>query len=321
MKFSPQIYKAINTAARLHDGQERKGDGLPYIIHPVSVALMLMEHTNDEDVMIAGILHDTIEDTDYTKEQMEEEFGSRVTEFVLEVTELPKAQSWQERKDAYLEHLSSASHEARLICAADKLHNLQSMLAAVEKFGQDVHKHFNAPMDKKLWFYEECLKILQNDKEIPIQILKDINSLLETLEGPKQHTKETDIKDIYLGAVEKDGGWNVKVYIVNTSHESKELQLLQGSFNGNADAVMDLGHSPYKAITIPAKSYVEIDHMDDPGELDFTTYYNIRIGDVEYIEQINGWSFMKDKLVEIPILNQKGHFSGFGRVGKSSDSA
>ena len=316
MKFSPQIYKAINTAARLHDGQERKGDDLPYIVHPVSVALILMEHTNDEEVLMAGILHDTIEDTGYTKEQMEEEFGARVTQLVLDVTELPKPLSWQERKDAYLEHLEGAGHEARLICAADKLHNLQSMLAAVEKLGDEAYKHFNAPMDKKLWFYEECLKILQNDKEMPMQILKGIKSLLERLKDPKQHTKETDLKGIYLGAVEKDGGWNVKVYIINTSDESKELELLQGSFNGNADELMDLGHSPYKGVTIPAKSYVEIDHMDDPGELDFTTYYNIKIGDVEYIEQINGWSFRKDKLVEIPILNQRGYFSGFGRVGK-----
>ncbi len=154
MKFSPQIYKTINTAARLHDGQERKGDGLPYIIHPVSVALMLMEHTNDEDVLIAAILHDTVEDTGYTKEQMEEEFGPRVAGFVMEVTELPKTLSWQERKDAYLKHLAGASREAKLICAADKLHNLGSMLAAVEKFGDEAYTHFNAPFDKKLWFYE-----------------------------------------------------------------------------------------------------------------------------------------------------------------------
>lgn len=186
MKFSPQIYKAINTAARLHDGQERKGDGLPYIIHPVSVALMLMEHTSDEDVLIGGILHDTIEDTGYTKEQMEEEFGSRVTGFVLEVTELPKDLSWQERKDAYLQHLEGSSHEAKLICAADKLHNLQSMLAAVEKFGPEVHKHFNAPMDKKLWFYEECLKVLEKDAEMPDVFLEGIKDLLRSLaEAPK----------------------------------------------------------------------------------------------------------------------------------------
>ena len=78
MKFTPIITKAINTAATLHDGQERKGDGLPYIVHPFSVALILMEYSQDEDVIVAGLLHDTIEDTGYTREQMEEDFGERV---------------------------------------------------------------------------------------------------------------------------------------------------------------------------------------------------------------------------------------------------
>lgn len=188
MKFSPKIYKAINTAAHLHDVQKRKGDGLPYIIHPFAVTLILMEYTEDEDVLIAGILHDTIEDTAYTKEQMQQDFGQRVTQFVLEVTEPPKPLAWQQRKDGYLQHLAGASYESKLICAADKLHNLQSMLAVVQKFGQNAYKSFNAPIDKKLWFYEECLKILKNDEKIPKEITKAIENSLEaikTFDAPK----------------------------------------------------------------------------------------------------------------------------------------
>lgn len=233
MKFSPQIYKAINTAARLHDGQVRKGDGLPYIVHPVSVALILMEHTNDEEVLIAGILHDTIEDTGYTKEQMEEEFGTRVTQLVLDVTELPKPLSWQERKDAYLEHLEGASHEAKLICAADKLHNLQSMLAAVEKFGDEAYEHFNAPMDKKLWFYEECVKILKNDKEIPVQMIDSLEAVLEklrrkeTIEAMMKHPAEIiDSKDYINDAT-------IKCPICGWSDKAK---------NGNKEYFDDLFH-------------------------------------------------------------------------------
>ncbi len=128
--------------------------------------------------------------------------------------------------------------------------------------------------------------------------------------------EKTDIEDIYLGAVEKDKGWDVKVYIINTSDVSKELQLLQGSFQGDTDSLLDLGKSPYKQITIPAKGFLQIDHMDDAGQLDFTTYYNIKIGDTEYIEQINGWSFSKEKMADIPILNETGYFSGFSQVGK-----
>ncbi len=128
---------------------------------------------------------------------------------------------------------------------------------------------------------------------------------------------DTDIKDIYLGAIEKNGGWDVRVYIINTSNENKTVQLLQGSFQGGEEGVLDLGHSRYKEIEVPQKGYVEIDHMDDAGQLDFTTYYNIRVGDNEYLAEINGWSFPKDKLDDVPILNAKGYFSGFGKVGRS----
>lgn len=182
MKFTPKIYKAINIAAHLHDGQTRKGDGLPYVVHPVCVALMLMDYTKDEDVIVAGILHDTIEDTGYTREQMEQEFGSRVTGFVLDVTEKDKDLPWQQRKDDYLKHLLTAGHESKLICAADKLHNLQSMLEAFRKFGEKAYERFNAPMDKKLWFYEECLKIFKCDEKMPAQIIEDLESILRELE-------------------------------------------------------------------------------------------------------------------------------------------
>ncbi len=127
---------------------------------------------------------------------------------------------------------------------------------------------------------------------------------------------KTDLKDIYLGAVEKDGGWDVKVYLINTGDKERTVQLLQGSFDGTGDALINLGHSSYKKIIIPAKGSVQIDHMDDAGQLDFTTYYNIKVGDTEYIEQINGWSFYGDKEVDIPIINEKGYFGGFGKVGE-----
>jgi len=181
MKLTPKITKAINTAATLHDGQERKGDGLPYIVHPFSVALILMDYSEDEDVILAGILHDTVEDTGYTKEQLKDEFGERVASLVTDLTELPKTYSWQERKDHYLKHLESTSHESKLICAADKLHNLQSMLEAFRNFGNGALEKFNAPADKKLWFYEECLKIFKKDEKMPKELISQIEVLLESI--------------------------------------------------------------------------------------------------------------------------------------------
>jgi len=125
---------------------------------------------------------------------------------------------------------------------------------------------------------------------------------------------KTDLKNIYLGVINKENGYNVKVYIINDFEKVKTIQLLQGSFQGDNDNFFDLGHSPYKEINIPAKGYFQIDYMDDPGQLDFTTYYNIKVDDEIYIQEINGSSFPKDKLANLPIIKEKGYLLGFNKV-------
>lgn len=185
MKFTPKIYQAINTAALLHSSQTRKADGLPYITHPFAVALILTRYTRDQDVIIAGLLHDTLEDTDYRAEDISHNFGPHVTHLVQEVTEPAKTLPWQPRKEAYLAHLATASPEAKLICAADKLHNLQSIITATQTNGPEIYSHFNAPMDKKLWFFRECLKILENDSQMPKTLIKDIDVAISSV-----YTKE-----------------------------------------------------------------------------------------------------------------------------------
>lgn len=132
-----------------------------------------------------------------------------------------------------------------------------------------------------------------------------------------KNMKTTDLPYIYLGAVKKEGDiFDMRVYLINISSEDKNAYLMQGSFDGGGDELIDLGHSKYKEIKIPAKGFIEIDHMRDMGELDFTTFYNLKVGDTEYLEQINGWSLSEDRLVDIPILNQKGYLGGLGKCGK-----
>jgi len=183
MKLTPRILKAINLAAELHENQKRKGDGLPYIVHLFAVTYILLEYTKDEEVILAGILHDTIEDTYYKKEQMEKDFGARVTEMVLDLTDPPKSVSWLERKQTYLKHLANSDYETKLICAADKLHNLISISEAFRRFGEKAYEKFNAPLDKKLWFYEECYKILESDSKMPKRLMEDIEDVLRTLKN------------------------------------------------------------------------------------------------------------------------------------------
>ena len=100
--FTGRIEQAIALALRAHEGQVRKGDGqLPYVVHPVTVALILSRYTGDEDTIIAGLLHDTLEDTLVTKEEVERGFGERVRDMVLDVTEpdLPGL-SWERARRA-----------------------------------------------------------------------------------------------------------------------------------------------------------------------------------------------------------------------------
>lgn len=125
---------------------------------------------------------------------------------------------------------------------------------------------------------------------------------------------KTDLKNIYLGVVNKENSYDVKVYIINDSEDVKIIKLLQGSFQGDNDNFSDLGHSSYKEIKIPSKGYFQIDYMDDPGQLDFTTYYTIESDNEKYIQEINGWSFSNDKLIDLPIVKEKGYLFDFNKV-------
>jgi len=163
--YTSYIQKAINKAADLHRGQIRKGDGLPYIVHPFSVALILSNYTDDEDIIIAGLLHDVLEDVEnYNFEDLKKDFGEKVARIVREVSEEGEdlgSKNWKERKQKYLSHLENASFEALMICAADKIHNLISLIEAYNKQGRKVFENFNAPIEKKMEFYEKVLEILQ----------------------------------------------------------------------------------------------------------------------------------------------------------------
>lgn len=143
--YSDRINHALAFAAKHHDQQVRKGTRLPYLTHPANVALILTRYAQDDETVIAGILHDVIEDTvreAYSREMLvsriREKFGESVLETVLQVThrrvdddgvELSPA----DRKEDYLARLAQASPSARWVCAADKLHNAATIVADVRR--------------------------------------------------------------------------------------------------------------------------------------------------------------------------------------------
>ncbi|KAA0918201.1 HD domain-containing protein [Dietzia sp. ANT_WB102] len=160
LTWTPTIDRALAVAARCHAGQTRKDDPTPYIAHPVAVALIVSDFTDDEDVAVAALLHDVLEDVPpsvYSAADMTAEFGERVAELVRGVSEEKTAGEetppWRVRKEGYLARLAEDSPDCLLISAADKIHNLRSMVSAHDKLGDDMWAIFNAGPEEKLWFY------------------------------------------------------------------------------------------------------------------------------------------------------------------------
>ncbi len=163
MIHTDRVRKALQFAARRHHGQFRKEtEPLPYITHPVSVALLLADAEADEDTIIAGLLHDTIEDTATTHEELTQVFGSRVADLVLAVSEPKQAPdgtpyNWRNRKEAYLRQLQEAEDAAVLVSMADKVDNIETRLDVLARDGEEMHQRFAQPKDAYVWYHGSVL--------------------------------------------------------------------------------------------------------------------------------------------------------------------
>lgn len=167
MNHTPQIKKAIQFAARKHHGQFRaEKEPLPYITHLFSVALLVAEDGSDDDVVTAALLHDTIEDTATTREELIEHFNVRVADLVESVSEIREKNgsklTWKERKCEYLNRLEHANQESLLIAVADKIDNIESKLEAFRKEGTALLNHWKQPLEEYLWYHGEVVRIAQD---------------------------------------------------------------------------------------------------------------------------------------------------------------
>jgi (p)ppGpp synthase/HD superfamily hydrolase len=169
------IHEAINFAARKHAGQMRKGTDIPYIAHPAEVMQILTENNCSRDVIAAGILHDTIEDTATKPEEIESLFGEAVARIVAAESE-NKSLSWRERKQNTVDHLAGASLEEKLVCCADKLANLRSMAADKAVLGEKLWGRFNAGKEDIRWYYEAIAAALYPLAEYPM--FKELKALV-----------------------------------------------------------------------------------------------------------------------------------------------
>ncbi len=139
--YSSVIDRALRFGAEAHKNQMRKTDpAIPYFYHPASVGCVLLRAGFSEDVVAAGVLHDVVEDTERTIGDIEQMFGSRISGLVASVSE-DKKLPWLERKESYINTVLEGTHETKGISTADKLHNVRSMILALEE-KRDIWPHF-----------------------------------------------------------------------------------------------------------------------------------------------------------------------------------
>ena len=147
------IDTAIEVAAKAHHGQLRKATDVPYVSHPYAVGMMLARAGMPEEVIAAGILHDTVEDTYITLDDIREVFGERVATIVEGCSEPDKAAHWEERKKHTLAYLPTAPWEVRAVACADKLHNLRTIAEAHRQVGEQVWERFKRGRSDQEWYY------------------------------------------------------------------------------------------------------------------------------------------------------------------------
>ncbi len=165
------IDNAICFAVKAHSGMRRKGTDVPYVSHPLEAFSIAASITNDEKVLAAAVLHDVVEDTDYTIEDIKNGFGEKVAELVASDSEnkrenLPAEQTWEIRKQETLEALKNSSREEQIITISDKLSNIRAIYRDYFTIGESLWQRFNQKdKNKQRWYYEgiaESLNLLRD---------------------------------------------------------------------------------------------------------------------------------------------------------------
>jgi hypothetical protein len=221
---SPRIERALDVARVSHEGAVRKGTTIPYIEHPVGVALLLESHGYPEDLVVAGLLHDTVEDTKYGSPEVQQrlsriaggnrlpcpsaamefrrafltflsdEFGRGVLDLVLAVTEQKNdggvALDWLERKRQQLSHLAEASPAEAALKAADATHNIESTLKDVRAYGLGVLDRFRGG-SLIVWHYSAIAELagrqMASEEPLAIRVREAARQLSETIESLRPH--------------------------------------------------------------------------------------------------------------------------------------
>lgn len=163
--------RAIVFAVKAHAGTERRGKGYPYIVHPMEAVEIVATMTADQELLAAAILHDTVEDTEVTVEQLKAEFGERVASLVADESDvmpegMTEEASWHQRKQAAIDRLSKASHDAKMVALGDKLSNMRAIARDYAEIGDEIWNRFHTKDPKEHeWHYRGLADSLRELKD------------------------------------------------------------------------------------------------------------------------------------------------------------
>jgi (p)ppGpp synthase/HD superfamily hydrolase len=188
---SPLVRSALEQARSDHEGQVRNGSGgMPYIEHPMRVAALLDEHGYGDEVLAAALLHDVVEDSETTLDELREKFGEGVAGLVGAMTDDEELEDYRERKAEHRERLAAAPVEALAIYGADKLTNSRTLRNAYAAEGDAVRDEFKVPLELKLEIWEKDLELLR-EKASKLAFLDELDEeltrLRACLEAPAPH--------------------------------------------------------------------------------------------------------------------------------------
>jgi (p)ppGpp synthase/HD superfamily hydrolase len=189
VQLSIQYYRAFEYANQWHRDQARKSTTLPYILHPMGVASLVLEAGGDEEQAIAALLHDVPEDCggEIRLAEILEIFGPRVERMVRGcsdslVAEREDKAPWRQRKQAHIDHVATADMDTLIVTAADKVHNGRAIATDLQTIGSAVWDRFNASREDIIWyystFYSELLK-----REVTPTLLNPLRTAIAIMEG------------------------------------------------------------------------------------------------------------------------------------------
>jgi (p)ppGpp synthase/HD superfamily hydrolase len=173
------IEDAIHFAFIAHKNQKRKREDIEAIFHPISVGMMLSSCGCNESTVISGILHDVIEDTEYSYDDISKKFGKDIADTVLLISEDISITDWRSRKESFVDKISKSESDIALIECADKLHNLLSDYGLYQEIGKDIFKTSSTTFDNLSWFHNKILSIAKEKVDNTNDLLRRYEEMVK----------------------------------------------------------------------------------------------------------------------------------------------